>query len=151
MIIELGAQDERKGISKTCIKKHLCLFLKQINSCVRFSDLNHQDGFLKETVSTAFNKNTECQTEVTFFRKMFDYNLTWMEYLAHRHREVPFGFKILWNGCVVSRMDPPVGVEIINSGGVWSATCQHRGPTGGTHSLLCCKNTFKQVLNNQIN
>lgn len=85
----------------------------------------------------------QLQTEVA--SEMFDYNLTRMEDLAHGHREVPVGFKVLRYGCVVSGMDPPVGVEIVNSGRVWSAARQHGGPTGGTHSLLRRKNTFKQV------
>lgn len=74
-----------------------------------------------------------------------------MKYLAHRHREVPFGFKVLWHGCVVPREDPPVGVEVVNSGCVWSATCQHGDATGGTHSLLRRKTTFKQVFQSVLN
>lgn len=62
--------------------------------------------------------------------------LTWMKYLAHRHGEVAFGFKVLWHGSVVSRLDSPIGVEVIDPGGVWPATGQHGRPTGCTHSLL---------------
>lgn len=64
-----------------------------------------------------------------------------MKHLAHRHCEVPFGFKVLRQSCVVPGMDPPVGFEVINPGCVWSATCQHGGPAGSTHSLLRCSNT----------
>lgn len=59
-----------------------------------------------------------------------------MEYLAHRHGEVPPRFKVLWHGGVVSRMDSPVGVEVIEPGCVWPATCQHGRPAGSTYSLL---------------
>lgn len=47
---------------------------------------------------------------------------TWVKHLAHRHSEVPLRFKVLWQGRVVSRMDSPVGVEVIEPGCVWSAT-----------------------------
>lgn len=59
-----------------------------------------------------------------------------MKNLAHRHGEVAFGFKVLWQGGVVSRLDSPIGVEVIDPGGVWPATGQHGRPTGRTHSLL---------------
>lgn len=46
-----------------------------------------------------------------------------MEYLAHRHGEVPAGFKILRDSCEVPRMDSPVGVEVIEPGCIWSTAC----------------------------
>lgn len=76
--------------------------------------------------------------------KMLIINLTWMEYLAHRHGEVSLRFKVLRHGGVVSRMDPPVGVEVVEPGRVRSATGQHGRTTGSTDSLLEEeKNTFK--------
>lgn len=68
-----------------------------------------------------------------------------MKYLAHRHCKIAFGFKVLRHGCVVPRMVPPVGLEVINSGCVWPAAGQHGGPTGGTHRLLRSKNILKQL------
>lgn len=63
-------------------------------------------------------------------------NLTWMKYLPHRHGEVSLRFKVLRHGGVVSRMDPPVGVEVVEPGCVRSATGQQGRTTGSTHSLL---------------
>lgn len=65
-----------------------------------------------------------------------------MEYLAHRHGEVPSRFKVLWHGGVVPRMDSPVRVEVVEPGRVRSATCQHGRPTGSAHSLLRGQHTF---------
>lgn len=59
-----------------------------------------------------------------------------MEYLAHRHGVVPSGFEVLWQRGVVPRMGPPVGVEVVEPGGVRSATGQHGRATGSAHGLL---------------
>lgn len=57
-----------------------------------------------------------------FLFKMHLVKPTWVKHLAHRHSEVPLRFKVLWQSRVVSRMDSPVGIEVIEPGCVRSAT-----------------------------
>lgn len=59
-----------------------------------------------------------------------------MEDLPHRHAVVAVGLEVLRQGAVVSRLDPPVGVEVVHPGGVGPAARQHGRPTGSAHSLL---------------
>lgn len=63
-----------------------------------------------------------CAVLCGFLFKMHLVKPTWVKHLAHRHSEVPLRFKVLWQGRVVSRMDSPVGVEVIEPGCVRSAT-----------------------------
>lgn len=82
-------------------------------------------------------RKTICFTpRVRFLLKVYVINPTWMKHFAHRHGEVSRRFKVLRHGGVVSRMDPPVGFEVIEPGRVWSAACQHGCTTGSAHSLL---------------
>ena len=69
-----------------------------------------------------------------------------MKYLAHRHGEVASGFKVLRHGGEVPRVDSPVGVEVVEPGGVWSATGQHGRTAGSAHSLLRGENTPANIL-----
>ena len=59
-----------------------------------------------------------------------------MKHLPHRHGGVPLGFKVLRQGGVVAGGDPPVGEEVVESGGVRPAAGQHGRTTGTTHGLL---------------
>ena len=59
-----------------------------------------------------------------------------MKNLAHRRGEVASGFEVLRQSGVISRVDSPVGVEVVEPGGVWSAAGQHGRATGRTHGLL---------------
>ena len=70
---------------------------------------------------------------------------TWMEHLPHRHGGVPLGFEILRQGGVVASGHPPVRVEVVESGGVRSAACQHGRTTWATHRLLA-KDTQEYLL-----
>lgn len=59
-----------------------------------------------------------------------------MEDLPHRQRCVAVGFEILWQRGVVACADSPVGVEVIQSGGVWPSTCKERCSAWATYRLL---------------
>lgn len=59
-----------------------------------------------------------------------------MEHLAHRHAVVAVGLEVLRQGGVVPRLDPPVGVEVVDPGGVGPAARQHGGAAGSAHGLL---------------
>lgn len=59
-----------------------------------------------------------------------------MEHLPHRHAVVAIGLEVLRHGGVVPRLDPPVGVEVVDPGGVGPAARQHGRATGGAHGLL---------------
>lgn len=59
-----------------------------------------------------------------------------MEDFPHRQRRVAVGFEILWQRGVIACTDSPVGVEIIQSGGVWPSTCKERCSAWGTYCLL---------------
>lgn len=61
---------------------------------------------------------------------------TWMEDFPHRQCRVAVGFEILWQRGVIACTDSPVGVEIIQSGGVWPSTCKERCSAWGTYCLL---------------
>lgn len=61
---------------------------------------------------------------------------TWVEHLPHRHGVVAVGLEVLREGGVVPRLDPPVGVEVVDPGGVGPAARQHGRPAGGAHRLL---------------
>lgn len=59
-----------------------------------------------------------------------------MEDLPHRHAVVAVGLEVLRHGGVVPRLDPPVGVEVVDPGGVGPAARQHGRATGSAHGLL---------------
>lgn len=59
-----------------------------------------------------------------------------MEDLPHRHAVVAVGLEVLRHGGVVPGLDPPVGVEVVDPGGVGPAARQHGRATGSAHGLL---------------
>ena len=59
-----------------------------------------------------------------------------VEHLAHPGRQVALLPEVLWKGGEVAGMRPPVGVEVIEPGGVWTSGCEEGGSAGSTHGLL---------------
>lgn len=59
-----------------------------------------------------------------------------MEHLPHRHTVVAVFLEVLRHGGVVPRLEPPVGVEVVDSGGVGPAARQHGCAAGSAHGLL---------------
>lgn len=59
-----------------------------------------------------------------------------MEDLPHGHAVVAVGLEVLRHGGVVPRLDPPVGVEVVDPGGVGPAARQHGRAAGSAHGLL---------------
>lgn len=59
-----------------------------------------------------------------------------MKNLPHRQCHIAVLLEILRHRGIVSCMYSPVGIEIIQPGGIWSASSKKRHSTGSTHSLL---------------
>lgn len=59
-----------------------------------------------------------------------------MEDLPYRQRCVAVEFKVLRQRGKVACADSPVGVEVVQSGGVWPSTCKERRSAWATYCLL---------------
>ena len=62
--------------------------------------------------------------------------ITWMEHFPYRLCEVAVFFEMLRERGEVASSRAPVGVEVVQTGGVWAATSQKRGPAGAAKRLL---------------
>ena len=60
----------------------------------------------------------------------------WVEHLAHASSQVTVLLEVLRHGGEVAGMVSPVGVEVIESGGVRTSRCEKGGSARATDGLL---------------
>lgn len=61
---------------------------------------------------------------------------SWVKDFSNRHGHVAIFFEVLGDGGKVSSLHSPVGVEVIQAGGVRSPPCEEGNSARGTHCLL---------------
>lgn len=59
-----------------------------------------------------------------------------MKDFSNRHGHVAILLEVLGDGREVSSMYPPVGIEVIQAGGVWSPPSEEGYTARSTHCLL---------------